>query len=60
MSWKYWKYGSRDNEHSVSSSLPAFHSSSKPKIYFLILLKTYQLLQDLIRLERKERFQFLL
>ncbi len=34
-----WKYGSReDNEHSVSSSLPAFHSSSKPKIYFLILL----------------------
>ena len=56
-----WKIGSpEDNEHSVSSSLPVFHPSSKPKIYFLILLKTYQLLQDLIRLERKERFQFLL
>ena len=35
-----WKYGSReDNEHSVSSNLPVFQPSSKPKIYFLILLK---------------------
>ena len=36
-----WKIGSReDNEHSVSSNLPVFHPSSKPKIYFLILLNT--------------------
>ena len=38
-----WKYESReDNEHSVSSSLPFFHPSSKPKIYFLILFNEDQ------------------